>query len=155
MDTRWRLDHGETPHLAAHVVTERMGYTHHGIYIGAGMVVHYAGLSRVWLARPVEKVSLADFAQDRPVWVHAHLNPRFTPEEIVTRAQSRLGEDRYRITSNNCEHFCEWCVQGQSRSRQIEAWRRAPRQLRNRLHVVVRYVRRLLSSDPWNNGWAV
>jgi hypothetical protein len=29
---------------------------------------------------------------------------------------SRLGERRYRILTNNCEHFCEWCLNGASRS---------------------------------------
>ena len=34
------------------------------------------------------------------------------PEEIVARAQSRLGEQRYRLTNNNCEHFAYWCMTG-------------------------------------------
>lgn len=143
------------PYLAAHVVTERMGYTHHGIYVGGGKVVHYAGLARVWLARPVEEVSLAEFAQGRAIWVQPQLNPRFAPNEIIARAKSRLGEDDYRITSNNCEHFCEWCVRGESRSRQIEVWRRMPKHLRKRVKSLVHCVERMLSWDPWNNGWAV
>ncbi len=152
----WRLGASEPPHVAAHMVTERMGYTHHGIYVGGGKVIHYAGLSRVWLARPVEEVSIAEFAQGRNVWVQPHLNPRFTPEEIIARAKSRLGENDYWITSNNCEHFCEWCVQGQGRSRQIEAWRRKPKHLVNQcVRSVVRWVRRRLSSDHWHSGWAV
>lgn len=155
-ERRWRLGVSEIPRVAAHVVTERMGYTHHGVYVGNGKVVHYAGLSRVWSARPVEEVSLAEFAQGRPIWVQPHTNPRFAPEEIVARAKSRLGEDSYRIASNNCEHFCEWCVQGESRSRQIEALRGKPRHLRNQcVGAIVRWVQRLLSSDPWNSGWAV
>lgn len=155
-ERRWRLDDREIPHPAAHVVTERMGYAHHGVYVGGGRVVHYAGLSRVWLARPVEEVSLAEFAQGHAIWVQPHLNPRFAPEEIVARAKSRLGEDDYRITSNNCEHFCEWCVRGESRSRQIDAWRHRPKHLRNKcVRAVVRCVQRFLSLDPWNNGWAV
>ena len=31
------------------------------------------------------------------------------------------GEDRYRLLTNNCEHFCEWCLQGERRRYQIEA----------------------------------
>jgi hypothetical protein len=104
---------------------------------------------------PVEEVSLTEFAHGRTVWVQMHLSPRFTPEEIVARAKSRLGEDDYRIASNNCEHFCQWCVQGESRSRQIEGWRRMPGQLRNHMRTFIRCVQRFLSSDPWNNGWAI
>jgi len=133
-----------------------MGYAHHGVYVGDGKVVHYAGLSRVWLARPVEEVSMAEFAQGRAIWVQPHTNPRFTPEEIVARAKSRLGEDDYRVASNNCEHFCEWCVQGESRSRQIETLRRTPRHFRNQcVRAVVRWMQRILPSDPWYSGWAV
>ena len=33
------------PALGTHLVASRRGYTHHGIYVGGGMVVHYAGLS--------------------------------------------------------------------------------------------------------------
>jgi hypothetical protein len=39
---------------------------------------------------------------------------------VVARARSRLGENRYRLTTNNCEHFCEWCLSGESRSEQVE-----------------------------------
>jgi hypothetical protein len=41
--------------------------------------------------------------------------------EVVRRARSRLGEDRYHVLTNNCEHFCEWCVHGQNRSYQVDA----------------------------------
>jgi HRAS-like suppressor 3 len=152
----WRLDPQETPPLAAHLVTKRTGYTHHGIYLGNGKVAHYAGLSRSWLYGPVEEVSLAQFARERAVSVQPHLNPRFSPQEIVTRALSRLGENDYRIASNNCEHFCEWCVQGESRSRQIEALRRKPGCLfSNVAQAFLSRLRSALSIDPWNNGWAV
>jgi hypothetical protein len=38
----------------------------------------------------------------------------------LTRARSRVGENRYRFFSNNCEHFSEWCVNGEPRSLQVE-----------------------------------
>jgi hypothetical protein len=41
-------------------------------------------------------------------------------EAIVRRARSRLGERRYAIFSNNCEHFCSWCQVGESRSEQVD-----------------------------------
>jgi len=44
----------------------------------------------------------------------------FAPAEIVARARSRLGEDRYRLTTNNCEHFCHWCRNGEPASAQVE-----------------------------------
>jgi hypothetical protein len=41
--------------------------------------------------------------------------------DIVQRACSRLGECRYDLLSNNCEHFCSWCELGESRSPQVES----------------------------------
>jgi len=107
--------------LGAHLVTPRRGYTHHGIYVGNNRVVHYAGWSRAALTcRPVEEVSLEQFAGGRGVMVRGDSPGRFPPADVVARALSRLGEDRYRIASNNCEHFCHWCRSGQARSDQVE-----------------------------------
>ncbi len=128
--------------LGAHLVTPRFGYVHHGIHVGGGRVVHYAGLSRLlWLRGPVEEVTLAQFAGGRAVTIKHRPLPRFSPEEIVARARGRLGEDRYRLTSNNCEHFCEWCLSGESRSEQVERYAGA---LRAALGTMVRRAREAL-----------
>jgi hypothetical protein len=42
---------------------------------------------------------------------------------------TNLGEDRYRILSNNCEHFCEWCLRDERRSYQVESLLALPRRL--------------------------
>jgi hypothetical protein len=126
-DREWTLTADAVPPLAAHVVTARVGYTHHGIYVGNGNVVHYRGLSRGLRAGPVEEISLARFAGGHPVRVRPHEAARFDRQSVIARARSRLGENSYRILSNNCEHFCEWCVQGMSRSRQVERFFTAPR----------------------------
>lgn len=115
-----RVAAGEDLPVGAHLMTPRWGYTHHGIHVGQGRVVHYAGLSRTLIRGPVEVVSLAHFAGGRELFVKTGAEARFTPDEIVRRACSRLGEDRYRLASNNCEHFCEWCRVGESRSEQVE-----------------------------------
>jgi|SRR5579871_2419079 len=126
----------QEPQLGAHLTTSRHGYTHHGVYVGAGQVVHYSGLSNFWQCGPVEEVSLAAFAKGRTVQVVRHTTPRYSPEAVVRRARSRLGEDDYRLLTNNCEHFCNWCLSGVSRSVQVE--RRLPLALRllgARFHV--------------------
>lgn len=125
----WQLSDGETPPLAAHLVTPRRGYTHHGIYVGDGKVVHYAGLARSWHPGPVEEVSLAQFACGHPIRVRLCNNPQFDPAEVVSRARSRIGENRYRVLANNCEHFCEWCLRGRGRSSQVEVLRSRPQQI--------------------------
>jgi Lecithin retinol acyltransferase len=114
------LDPGREPPLGAHMVTPRRGYTHHGIYVGGGSVVQYGGLSWGLRRGPVEEVSLSTFSHGRPVWVRVVESRWFDQDEVVRRARQRLGEDRYSVLTNNCEHFCEWCVRGQHRSYQVD-----------------------------------
>ncbi len=125
-------DEREFP-LGSHVVTPRRGYLHHGVYVGNGKVVHYAGLGRGWRRGPVEEIPLARFAGGRPVWIRSRANASadglaYDAGQIVLRARSRVGEHSYRLLTNNCEHFCEWCIHGEPRSFQIEAWLTRPLQ---------------------------
>lgn len=115
-----RLETNEEPRLGAHLITPRFAYAHHGIYVGGGNVVHYAAFADRWRRGPVEEISVSGFAHGHPVWVRAARPDALRSEEIVRRARSRLGEDRYRLLTNNCEHFSEWCVHGQHRSPQVE-----------------------------------
>jgi hypothetical protein len=115
--------------LGAHIVSPRRAYLHHGIYIGSGRVVHYAGLSGGLVPGPVKAVSLSLFAGGHGVSVRCSNRSGYDAAEVVRRACSRLGENRYAILSNNCEHFCEWCLYGEARSYQVErllAWLRPP-----------------------------
>jgi hypothetical protein len=106
--------------LGAHLVTPRGWYSHHGIHVGNGRVVHYSGFCHGLHRGPVEETSLADFTRGRGLVVRAHRKSRFGAHEIVARARSRLGENGYRLLGNNCEHFCEWCVTGNAHSEQVE-----------------------------------
>src|SRR5215831_5168844 len=127
----------EEPPLGAHLITPRFAYAHHGIYVGASTVVHYAAFASNWRRGPVEEVSLARFAHGHPVWVRPAGHDALRREEIVRRARSRLGENRYRLLSNNCEHFSEWCIHGEHRSPQVE-------RLLARLSCVSRALRELM-----------
>lgn len=134
-----RLELQEPP-LGAHLVTPRRGYTHHGIYAGEGTVLHYAGLSRSIRRGPVAQVRLDEFANGQPVHVECRSEPALEAGEIVARARSRLGENRYRLLTNNCEHFSEWSRFGVSRSRQVERWFGLPLAAARSLIKVVRSV---------------
>jgi hypothetical protein len=103
-----------------HLVTSRRGYVHHGIYIGRGMVVHYAGFSRFLHSGPIEEVTMSRFSMGRAVRAIEYSEAKYSPQEIVLRARSRLGEKKYQVLRNNCEHFCNWCISGCSRSTQVE-----------------------------------
>jgi hypothetical protein len=119
-------DHREPP-LGSHLVTPRRGYLHHGIYVGGCKVVHYAGLAHGLRRGSVEEVSLARFARGQRVWMRLGAPSDFDIPEVVCRARSRVGEHCYRLLTNNCEHFCEWCRRGTARSFQVEAWLARPR----------------------------
>jgi hypothetical protein len=123
----WFLVGDQEPPLGSHLVTPRRVYRHHGIYVGARKVVHYSGLAHGLHRGPVEEVPLAHFARGRRVWVRADAPSDFDVREVVCRARSRVGEDRYRLLTNNCEHFCEWCLRGSARSFQVEAWLARPK----------------------------
>jgi hypothetical protein len=123
----WPLVGDQEPPLGSHLVTPRRGYLHHGIYVGARKVVHYSGLARGLRGGPVEEVPFAHFACGHQVWLRSDALSDFDDREVICRARSRVGEDRYRLLTNNCEHFCEWCLRGTARSFQVEAWLARPR----------------------------
>jgi hypothetical protein len=83
-------------------------------------VVQYGGLSFGLRRGPVEEVTLLQFSSGRTTWNRLSKSVALNREEVVRRAISRLGENRYHVLRNNCEHFCEWCVSGEHRSYQVE-----------------------------------
>jgi hypothetical protein len=107
------LSEHEEPPLAAHLVSSRSFYTHHGIYVGRGRVIHYSGYPSGLGRRrgPVEEVSLDHFTRGRVTRVRPS-DALYDSQEVVRRARARLGEDQYRLLSNNCWHFCRWCLHG-------------------------------------------
>jgi hypothetical protein len=119
----------QEPPLGSHLVTPRHGYLHHGIYVGGRKVVHYSGLAHGLRAGPVEEVPLSHFASRQCVWIRSNAPSDFDVREVISRARSRVGEDCYRLLTNNCEHFCEWCLRGTPRSLQVEAWLAWPRRM--------------------------
>jgi hypothetical protein len=123
----WLVVGDQEPPLGSHLVTPRCGYLHHGIYVGARKVVHYPGRTPGLRGGAVEEVPFAHFARGRRVLVRPEAPSGFDVREVVCRARSRVGENRYRLLSNNCEHFCEWCLRGTARSFQVEAWLTRPR----------------------------
>jgi Lecithin retinol acyltransferase len=139
----WVADESERLVPGTHLFVSRRGYTHHGIYLGAGRVIHYAG--RIKYPRGlIEEISLAEFSEGRAFRADILHSGRFNANEIVRRARSRLGERRYDLLRNNCEHFCNWCRLGENRSLQVE-WLTAPvRLLRRallRLYPAYRFIR--------------
>lgn len=94
----------DMPSLGDHIFVQRSVYTHHGIYIGNGQVIHYLS--------DMIKVDNIDIFKDGATLcvMSTKASPtKYTSNEIVGRAYSRVGEDKYNLIFNNCEHFARWC----------------------------------------------
>lgn len=90
-------------------------YEHHGIDCGDGSVIHYRKPSET-----IEQTSIETFARGNPVYLRKYdAGFYFIADVVVSRAQSRLGEQKYNLLFNNCEHFATWCKTGFSDSQQI------------------------------------
>ena len=108
-----------SPQPSDHLVSPRIGYFHHGIYIGDGRVIHYSGLAEDFKAGPVEETSLEAFAGGHGFTIRNYTTQRFRGQAVIERARSRLGEKLYCVYSNNCEHFCQWCINDSHESNQV------------------------------------
>ena len=119
---QWDRQSGSELLVGSHLITPRNGYFHHGIYLGAGEVVHYSGLSGGLHGGAVKILPIERFAAGNAVQYRDGLKPRYSADEVVRRALSRVGENRYRVLTNNCEHFCNWCLYGRSTSNQVRVF---------------------------------
>lgn len=102
-----------------HLYVSRGVYTHHGLGNGRGGVIHYSGLADGLKSGPICRASLTEFAGGNPIKVRRYLPLRFSPDESIARAESRIGENGYSLWGNNCEHFVEWCITGNHDSKQV------------------------------------
>ena len=139
-----------------HIYVHCIGYSHHGIDLGDGNVIHFdyhpwQALSRK-LARAkdpdIRQVTMEKFSQGRPVIVRRY-HESDDVEKVIERAQSRVGEAGYHLFENNCEHFAVWCKTGKSTSTQVDDFVAAAKPFTSSLPaaaVLMRTARRLPGS---------
>lgn len=91
---------------------------HYGIYDGENGVYHFTGNS--FEDARIMFTSLDEFENGGISYIENVYAEKFSPEEIIQRAASKLGSDfgKYHLTKNNCEHFAYWCVTGIRKSQQ-------------------------------------
>lgn len=108
--------------IGSHLVIHRKLYTHHGIYVGNGQVIHYAGLADGFKKDKVRIVDIKKFANGSKIykydWGNYLMGSKYPDAEIVVRAYSRLNESDYNVLWNNCEAFANWCTHGDNFSSQ-------------------------------------
>jgi Lecithin retinol acyltransferase len=87
---------------------------HHGIDCGGNLVIEYSKNGKI------ELISKQAFAQEKDITIKYYPETQcFPPEFVVIRAYSRLGESKYSLLCNNCEHFASWCKTGNQISEQV------------------------------------
>lgn len=112
-------------------------YCGEGNDFGGRITVHKASLSEfikeskycfvVWFdaGRPVKLHQATTFLLNGTSAYYENVDYRkkysvFTAEETIRRAKERLGEEKYNLVTNNCEHFAMWCKTGESVSSQVK-----------------------------------
>jgi hypothetical protein len=96
---------------------------HHGIDCGDGNVIHYTGeVLEVLRANnaKIEISSMVNFLDGGKLKIEEYTvcSP---VADIMDRAYSRLNEQSYSLTFNNCEHFARWCKTGRQFCTQLSS----------------------------------
>jgi hypothetical protein len=108
-------DHLKTPRKA---FLDLVDYTHHGIYLGRGTVIHYYGLTKKNLDARITITSLDKFSDGQDIQVVYSPAGRGRSaaqvNAVLIRALWRLSEREYNVYGNNCEDFSLWCISGRA-----------------------------------------
>ena len=109
-----------------HIMIDRGGWAHHGIYVGDNNVVH-------WRGEPIEKLTgvktpvivmqdLEEFGpMDKIVVIGYDVDIAILErDDVVSRALHKVGMTDYNLAHNNCEHFAIWCKTGLHESTQVD-----------------------------------
>lgn len=107
-----------------HIRVRRAGgmYSHHGIDLGDGTVIHFSGEPFRRRAYPpsVCLVSLEEFLRGGEMLRVDHGEEALDAEQTIARATAELGKQGYDLWWNNCEHFARCCKTGLRSSRQVK-----------------------------------
>lgn len=100
-------------------------YKHYGVYVGNREVIHYRTEDyndNDPSHAKIIKTSIEEFSQISEVYIdRSNDNLRNSYEETAHLAELLLdtGLGEYRLFSNNCEHFANFCKYGHNASKQI------------------------------------
>jgi hypothetical protein len=102
-----------------HLWIQRTGYQHHGIASSSTEVIHYVGKNGAFGDGLIEETDIWSFSEGNDIYMEPHVGRRHNRARSVARARSRLGEEKYNVVFNNCEHFVSWCIEGVHSSKQV------------------------------------
>jgi cell wall-associated NlpC family hydrolase len=103
-----------------HIYVKRRGllYSHHGIYVGNGKVVHYTGAEKEKRDPLVTITTIEGFLKGGKLRRRDY-KKRLSYPETLTLAKRDISENGYSLPLNNCEHFATYCATGKKKSRQV------------------------------------
>lgn len=101
--------------VSDHLVVFCGAYSHHGIDLGDGTVMHRSKTSG-----KICRIAIDEFNEGRPVSIRTYKESD-PPPVVLRRALECEGEVGYCLRSNNCEHFATWCKTGQAQSLQVRS----------------------------------
>jgi hypothetical protein len=104
-----------------HIYVKRKGrfYTHHGIYMGDGKVIHFAGSIREKIDPVVHETDQSRFLKDG-ILRRRDYKQRLPASETIRIAREQLSDRSYSMVWNNCEHFATYCATGKKKSQQVK-----------------------------------
>ena len=104
-----------------HIKVRRLGflYSHHGIDMGDGTVIHFSGEPLRPAHARIIRSDYDTFSEGAPCHVVRYRKPLRTPCEVVAAAEAMLSAGSYCVLRNNCEHFATYCKTGVTRSYQV------------------------------------
>jgi len=91
-------------------------YQHHGIDCGDGTVIHFSKKRKKIVHDPMCRFK--SISKDGVVRTYKS-KTTYSPSAILQRAINKLGETEYKLGSNNCEHFANWCRTDRWESQQM------------------------------------
>ncbi len=104
-----------------HICVRRKGrfYTHHGIYMGDGKVIHFTGSIREKIDPVVHETDLSTFLKGGALRRRVY-KKRLPASKTMRIAREQLSDRSYSMIWNNCEHFATYCLTGKKKSRQVK-----------------------------------
>jgi hypothetical protein len=102
-----------------HIFVKRFGYSHHGIDVGDGQVIHYTGEPGHKSDASIKKTLIKEFTCDGVVEVVKY-SKCLPIDETIALAEERIGENTYNLIFCNCEHFARFCKTKHHKSEQVK-----------------------------------